>query len=103
MTPIFVLTIAPAGILLSPDVRWSTALALTPVLNLLLSFREALRGRDPGSYDLLAFAASLTYAVGALWAATILLRRESFVAGEGPSVQSFWSRLVSRKPRFRCP
>lgn len=83
LTPVYLLAMAPGILLTSPDISLGLGLAFVPLVNLLLVFREALRGQPLGLPSLISFAVSLVYAGLALRGASYLLRRESYVTGEG--------------------
>jgi len=81
LTPIYLIAVLPALVTASPDAALTPELALVPVVNLALLFREALKGDVPAEGAMIALASSLAYSGFLLLGAAMLLRREEYATG----------------------
>ncbi len=75
--PLIILSIIPAITSMMPGVEASVRLALTPVVNVSLTLRNALMGIYDGNLILLTFLSSLVYAAIGIFIAVRVFQKES--------------------------
>lgn len=98
VAPIYLLSVLPMLVLLTPDLPFSMPLALIPFINISLVVREAVRGSLPLLPTLLTFAAQ-TLLIGVLLAlAARVLRFEEVLTGtfHGSLSRFIRQRLLKR-------
>lgn len=92
-TPMFMMIALPVLPLSDPGMELNARLALVPLVNLALVWRQALQGQ----YQLLYIAQTLSTLVFLiaflLWFGSRLLHNESLMTGQGPQLS--WSRFFS--------
>lgn len=79
--PFTLLTIMPAAVLQMPGIEFTTTLALIPVVNVSMVFREAIAGVYHWPQIGLALLVELAIIAGLLRLATVVLRYEDIFAG----------------------
>ena len=79
--PFTLLTILPAAVLQMPGIEFTTTLALIPVVNVSIIFREAIAGVYHWPQIGLALCVELAIIAGLLKLATIVLRSEDLFVG----------------------
>ena len=92
-TPMFMMIALPVLPLSDPGLELTPKLALVPLVNLALAWREALQGQFP-VLELLETLGSLSaMVVFALWLGSRLLLNESLMSGSGVELtwQRFWN------------
>jgi sodium transport system permease protein len=80
-SPFFVMLILPINFLMSPGMELTPRLALIPVVNVAMMFREAIAGTYRWPLIALTTAVEASSIVLALWVATRVLRHEDMVLG----------------------
>lgn len=95
--PVFALCLAPAALVLGPDVRLGYGLALVPIANLLVILREAISARPLALPALVALVVSVLVVLAALGLATRVLRNEDVVLGQGAPGRSWLRWLPGRR------
>lgn len=93
-TPFYAVTILPTVLVADPTVQFSNGLALIPVLNAALTFREAVAGHLQWTPVLITLASLLACVFASLWVARRVLAYEDVVLGTYGG--SFWTFLVQR-------
>ncbi len=79
--PFTLLTIMPAAVLQMPGIEFTTTMALIPVVNVSMVFREAIAGVYHWPQIGLALFVELAIIAGLLRLATVILRYEDIFAG----------------------
>lgn len=99
VTPIYAMVIAPVVVAMNPEVRLTPDLALVPLVNSTLLFRESLEGRFEPLPMALALASSAAIVVLVLWAAVRILSREGVATGGEVSFFGALAHLFQRRGR----
>jgi sodium transport system permease protein len=99
VTPIYLLTVLPAIATAAPDVTLNPGLALIPIVNIALLFREALRGEFHLPGILITLAVSTLVSAVALAAAARILRREEVRTGGDFSLRDVCRWALGRANR----
>jgi ABC-type Na+ efflux pump permease subunit len=89
LTPIYMLSVLPVIVLINPELSLSNGLALVPLVNCSLLFRDALAGQVAAIPFAIVLVSSSFYALLALLAAASVLQREAMSS----SGASFAARL----------
>jgi sodium transport system permease protein len=99
VTPIYLLTVAPVLVTTSPEIHLSPGLALVPLVNTALLFRDSLEGH----FDLLCIALALGSSAAsaglALWAAARVLARETIATGDDVPLSRALAQIFRRRRR----
>ena len=85
-TPMFMMIALPVLPLSDPSLEINTRLALVPLVNLALVWREALQGRYPVTEILQTMAILAALILFSLWFGSRLLKNESLMTGQGPEM-----------------
>ena len=85
VTPVYLLAVIPALITSSPDTEVTLIMAVIPVVNVSLLFREVLQSKTSVPYLVVTLASSTVWVLLALLTASRMLRRESLVTGSRPA------------------
>ncbi len=94
-TPMFMLIALPVLPLSDPSLQLTPTLAMVPLVNLALSWREALQGRF-----VVTLTSLLAMIAGCLWLGSRFLQNENLMSGTGQELT--WRRFVSvMKGAFR--
>lgn len=92
-TPMFMLIALPVLPLSDPSLQLTPTLAMVPLVNLALSWREALQGRFP-MLELFVTLTSICVMIAAcLWLGSRFLQNENLMSGQGPELT--WRRFVA--------
>ena len=81
ITPFYMLILVPVMFLQTPGIRFSTALASVPVINVTMMVREAITGTFHWPQIGVTVAVSLAVVAACIWAASAILRVEEVVMG----------------------
>jgi sodium transport system permease protein len=93
-SPFFVMLMLPIFFLISPGLELTPRLAIVPVVNVALMFREAIAGTYRWPLIALTTAVEVGSIALALWLATRILRHEDLVLGSYGG--SFWKFVKQR-------
>ncbi|MBN1441571.1 MAG: ABC transporter permease subunit [Planctomycetes bacterium] len=99
VTPIYLLTIVPVLVATHPAVRLTPGLALVPLINTTLLFREALEKRFPPLEVALTLGTNAVCALVALALAARILARESVATGGEVSLRRLLRGMIARGGR----
>jgi len=83
MSPLFLVALPLAMVSLLPNVEIGYALAVVPVANVVLLVKAMLLGGETLGPAVVAAGATAAYALGALWAAVAVFKRESVLFRSG--------------------
>jgi ABC-type Na+ efflux pump permease subunit len=97
VAPVYVLAVVPAVFTSSPDLEGTLVLAVTPVLNISLLFRDVLQGDFSWLGIALTLCTSAVYALVALLLAARLLRQEELSSGGNLSLRQALDALLGRR------
>ncbi|HIB64635.1 MAG TPA: hypothetical protein EYO33_05895 [Phycisphaerales bacterium] len=92
-TPMFMMIALPVLPLSDPGLELNGSLALVPLVNLALVWRQALQGQYQPVYILQTLVTLGILIVIALWIGSRLLRNETLMSGQGPEMT--WSRFFT--------
>lgn len=99
-TPMFMLIALPVLPLSDPSLQLTPTLAMVPLVNLALSWREALQGRFPALELVVTLTSLLAMIAVCLWLGSRFLQNENLMSGTGQELT--WRRFVSvMKGAFR--
>ncbi len=98
ITPFYLVIVLPTLMLQSPDARLTPALALVPLVNVALTFREALTGEARWPLVAIAAASQIAAIAGCVFVASRLTRFEDAIAGaaEGGLMKLVFARVRAR-------
>jgi len=96
---VFVIILLPAIFLQFPDLELSTGIALVPVLNVCMVFRETVNGIFHWPQIRITLLSEITCILVVLWIATQITRYEDIMSGsyEGGFLGFLKGRLLNRK------
>jgi len=98
VSPLYVALILPLTFLMSPGVELTPRLALVPVVNVAILFREAIAGTYRWPLIAMTSAAQLLTIAGLLWLATRILGHEDLMLGSyGGSFPRFLKERLLRR------
>ncbi len=98
VTPIYLLLIVPIAVTTDPDLGLSPGLAVVPLVNSTLLFRDSLGGTFDPLCVALTLTSSAVYALLALWvSAKVLSREEVLTGGEVPLTRVLGLLFKSRR------
>ncbi len=99
VSPFYVAIFLPAMFLQFPGIEFTYVLALIPVINVVMVFREAIAGVFQWPLIGLTLAVEGVCIAAALWTATMILRYEDFLVGsyDGSFGRFFKQRVLRRK------
>lgn len=98
ITPFFLFTLFPLMFVQVPGVEFTPALALVPIVNVMMMVREAITGTFPWLQILITVGVEMAIVALCVWVATLILRCEDAVIGStNGSVGTFLrGRLLRR-------
>lgn len=101
VSPLYIAIFLPAMFLQFPGIKFTPVLAMIPVINVVMVFREAIVGIFHWRLIAITLAVELASVMLALRVATMVLRYEDFMIGsyDGSFGKFFKERLVGRKKR----
>ncbi len=101
VSPLYVAIFLPAMFLQFPGIQFTPALALIPVVNVVMVFREAIAGIFQWHLIGITLAVESLSVILALWVAAIILRYEDFLVGsyDGSFGKFFRERVIGRRRR----
>lgn len=93
MSPVYLIAVLPVALTFSPDVTLTPTLAIVPIVNLTLVFREVLQDRFDWPLIVQSLLLSFGYSLIAIYISAKVVSDEKFLLGE--SVR--WHRKIARK------
>lgn len=98
VTPVFMLTLLPVSLVSDATLKFTTGLALVPVVNLALVWREAIHGTYQWQLVAITFAVQLACVTVAVWIASRILAYEDLLLGsyDGSFWRFVWKRVLKR-------
>ena len=93
MSPVYLIAVLPVALTFSPDVTLTPTLAIVPIVNLTLVFREVLQDRFDWPLIVQSLLLSFGYSLIAIYISAKVVSDEKFLLGE--SVR--WRRKIARK------
>lgn len=100
VTPFYIAVILPAIFLQSPDIEFTTALALAPVVNVALLIREAIMGSIPPLQSALTLGSmAVCVALSVVFAQWVMRREEVLVGSQRGGLGGFLRRRVRGRRR----
>ncbi len=82
MAPVYLLGVAPVAVTMSPDVPLTPFLSMVPVVNISMTFREALQGRFDWPLILSTLVFSAFWSAAAIAVAVASISREGFLLAD---------------------
>jgi sodium transport system permease protein len=103
VSPFYIATFMPVLFLQAPGIQFTTGLALIPIINVAMVFREAITGTFHWHLIGITLAIEVLCVILALWLATTILRYEDFIMGSygGSFLKFLKERLLGGKNRGR--
>jgi ABC-type Na+ efflux pump permease subunit len=100
VSPFYVVIMVPLMFLSAPGMEFTTKLALIPIMNVTMMFREAIQGTYHWPMIGITVAVELTCIAAAMFTATTLLKYEDLVTGtySGSFLKFALSRIKGRGP-----
>jgi hypothetical protein len=100
VSPFYLAVLLPVFFLQVPGLKLTPTLALMPVVNVAMAFREAISGTFQWPLIGITVASEILCIAGALWLATAILRYEDFLLGSyGGSFGKFLKERVLGKAK----
>jgi len=93
MSPVYLIAVLPVALTFSPDVTLTPTLAIVPIVNLTLVFREVLQDRFDWPLILQSLLLSFGYSLIAIYISAKVVSDEKFLLGENVR----WRRKIARK------
>jgi sodium transport system permease protein len=103
VSPFYIAVFVPVLFLQSPGIKFTTGLALIPIINVAMVFREAIAGTFHWHLIGITLGVEVMCVALALWLAAAILRYEDFIMGSygGNLVKFLKERLLGGRHRGR--
>lgn len=99
VSPFYIATFLPVMFLQTPGIEFTPTLALIPIVNVAMMFREAVAGVYQWPLIGITLAVEAVCVAAALWLAKTILSYEDFLMGsyDGSALKFFKERIVGKK------
>jgi sodium transport system permease protein len=103
VSPFYIAVFVPVLFLQAPGIKFTTGLALLPIINVAMVFREAIAGTFHWHLIGITLAVEVSCVLLALWLAAAILRYEDFIMGSygGNFAKFLKERLLGGRHRRR--